>query len=183
MPNCEVTLLDEGGSEVQAGQVGELVVRGANIMQGYWHDPEGSAHVFREGLYPADRRLYSGDYFYRGDGGNLFFVGRKDDMIKCRGERISPREIEAVLLKMDGIKEAAVKGVQDDIDGHAIVAFVVISPEAGIRAEDVRRHCRRYLENVRVPRHICFRDAIPRNSRGKVDWAQIRFDEQLGRQK
>ena len=130
IPNSEVRLVDEQGREVLPGIVGELIVRGSNVMQGYWQDPDGSREVFRPGAYPSDRWLHSGDYFYSDPEGNLYFTGRRDDMIKCRGERISPREIESALLKTEGILEAAVKGVPDEIDGQAIAAFVVVSPES-----------------------------------------------------
>lgn len=148
-------------------------------MQGYWKDSQGSVVVFRPGAYPSDRRLHTGDYFRRTNDGNLFFVGRNDDMIKCRGERISPREIEAVLLKMDGVLEAAVKGVPDEIDGQAVAAFVVVSPGMALKTEDIRRYCGRHLENGRVPRHVRFLDRIPRTARGKIDWKQLDLDGRI----
>jgi len=179
MPNCEVVLVDDQGREVPSGDVGEMVVRGSNVMQGYWQDPHGSGEVFRPGAYPSDRRLHTGDYFYLTNDGNLVFKGRKDDMIKCRGERISPREIEAVLLQLDGVLEAAVKGVPDEIDGQAVAAFVVASPGKALKTEDVRKHCGRHLENGRVPRHVRFIDCIPRTANGKIDWKELHLDEQI----
>ncbi len=173
MPNCQVTLVDPEGHEVALGCVGEMVVRGSNVMQGYWQDPSGSSEVFRPGAYPSDRRLHTGDYFSYTSDGYLVYVGRKDDMIKCRGERISPREIERVIGQLDGVLDVAVKGVPDDIQGQAVAAFVVVSPDSGLKREQIRRHCGRHLEDSRVPRHVHFVSSIPRNSRGKVDWGEM----------
>jgi long-chain acyl-CoA synthetase len=179
MPNCEVLLVDEQGREVPPGSVGEMIVRGSNVMQGYWQDPEGSRKVFGSGPYPSDRWLHTGDYFYSDPEGNLYFTGRRDDMIKCRGERVSPREIESALLRVEGILEAAVRGVPDEIEGQMVAAFVVASPESGLTEQEVRGHCSRYLESSRVPRIIRFVDQIPRNGRGKIDWKRLHLDDQI----
>jgi acyl-CoA synthetase (AMP-forming)/AMP-acid ligase II len=173
MPNCEVRLVDEEGREVQPGAVGELIVRGSNVMQGYWHDPEGSRDTFRPGAYHSDRWLRTGDMFTSDAEGNLYHAGRRDDMIKCRGERVSPREVEAALLRIGGILEAAVRGVPDEADGQAIAAFVVVSPGSGLTLPKIRRECSRYLESTRVPRHIKLLDRLPRNDRGKIDWKEL----------
>ncbi len=173
MPNCEVRLVDEEGREVQPGAVGELIVRGSNIMQGYWHDPEGSRDTFGPGAYHSDRWLRTGDMFTSDAEGNLYHAGRRDDMIKCRGERVSPREVEAALLQIGGILEAAVRGVPDEADGQAIAAFVVKSPGSGLTLPEIRRECSRYLESTRVPRHIKLLDRLPRNDRGKIDWKEL----------
>jgi amino acid adenylation domain-containing protein len=169
MPNCEVLLLDESGQEVPPGDIGEMVVRGSNLMQGYWQDAQFTDAVYHTGSYPEDRRLYSGDLFSSDPEGNLFFRGRRDDMIKCRGERVSPREVELVIQQMEGIEEVAVKGIPDDFDGQAIVAFVVSAPGSRIEVEAVRAHCARFLEKARIPRHIRFLDRLPRTARGKID--------------
>ena len=92
-------------------------------MQGYWKDPELTAKYYRPGRFPGERLLYSGDYFRRDEEGYLYFLGRKDDMIKSRGERISPKEIENVLCQIPGVIEAAVIGVPDEIAGQAIKAL------------------------------------------------------------
>ena len=99
-----------------------MVVRGLSVMQGYWNDPEETARVFRSGRYRGETLLYTGDLFKRDEDGYLYFVARKDDLIKTKGERVSPKEIENVLCEIDGVVEAAVIGVPDEIYGKAINA-------------------------------------------------------------
>ncbi|MEW5801318.1 MAG: AMP-binding protein, partial [bacterium] len=106
MPNVEVFIVDEKGDKVGPGVVGELVIRGSNIMKGYWNDPQETDRVLKAGPYPGERVLYSGDLFRMDEAGYLFFVGRKDDLIKTRGERVSPREVENALCQMEGVSEA-----------------------------------------------------------------------------
>ena len=131
MPNEEVFIVDPDGNPVEPGTVGELVVRGANVMQGYWNAPEATARTYRPGKYRSEALLYTGDLFKMDEEGFLYFVARKDDMIKTKGERVSPKEIESALCEMDGVIEAAVIGVPDDIFGQAIKAFIVREKGAG----------------------------------------------------
>jgi len=174
MPNCEVFVVDEEGREVGPGEVGELVVRGANVMQGYWNRPQESAGRFREGRWRADVRLYSGDLFRRDGEGYLYFVARKDDMIKTKGERVSPKEIENALCEMDGIAEAAVVGVPDDLLGQAVKAYVIASGAAPPSEATVLAHCRRHLEAFMIPREVEFRETFPRTATGKIDKKLLR---------
>lgn len=169
IPNEEVLIVDEEGNEVPPGVVGELVVRGSNVMPGYWNAPEESARRFRPGRYPGERLLYTGDLFRRDEEGYLYFVARKDDLIKTRGERVSPREVENALCEMEGVVEAAVIAVPDEILGSAIKAFVV--PQAGksLAEKDLFRHCKRMLEEFAIPKYFEIREALPRNSSGKID--------------
>ena len=169
MPNCEVFVVDEAGREVGPDQVGELVVRGSNVMQGYWKLPQETEGRFRPGRYRADALLYSGDLFRRDAEGFLYFVARKDDMIKTMGERVSPKEVENVLCEMEGVAEAAVVGVPDEMLGQAIKAFVVWTGEPAASAAAVLHHCKRHLEPFMVPKEIEFRDTLPRTSTGKID--------------
>jgi long-chain acyl-CoA synthetase len=168
MPNCEVLVVDENGREVGPGEVGELIVRGANVMQGYWNDPEMTAEVYRPGPYPASRWLYSGDYFRRDEDGFLYFLGRKDDMIKTRGERVSTREVENALCELEGVSEAVVIGVPDEILGQAIKAFVV-SPTGGLEEKAVLRHCADRLSPCMVPKYVEFAATLPKSANGKID--------------
>lgn len=172
MPNCEVRLVDDCGHPVGPEEVGELIVRGANVMQGYWRDPEMTATVFRSGAYPASRWLHSGDYFRIDEDGYLYFLGRRDDMIKTRGERVSPREIEDVICELEEIEETAVIGVADEVLGQAIKAFVVCRSGA-LDEKRVRRHCLKRLEPLTVPKHIEFVPFLPKTGRGKVDRREL----------
>lgn len=169
IPNSEVWIVDESGNRVGPGVVGELVVRGSNVMQGYWRDREATDAVLRPGPLPGERVLYTGDLFRMDEEGFLYFVGRKDDMIKTRGERVSPKEIENALYALQGIAEAAVIPVPDAVLGSAIKAFVVPSKGHAIGEKDIIKHCRRVLEDFAVPRTVEFRDSLPKNASGKID--------------
>lgn len=167
MPNCEVAIVDADGNAVAPGEIGELVIRGSNVMQGYWGDPEMSSKVYRQGPYPASRWLYSGDYFRQDDERYLYFLGRKDDMIKTRGERVSPREVENVVCEVDAVVEVAAVPVPDEILGQAIKIFVVA--QDGCTEKEILRHCTSRLEAFMVPKYVEFIPALPKTGNGKVD--------------
>ncbi|NCW46334.1 MAG: long-chain fatty acid--CoA ligase, partial [Gemmatimonadaceae bacterium] len=145
MPNSETFIVDDSGNPLAAGEVGELVVRGTSLMRGYWRRAEETAHALRDGPL-GEKLLYTGDLFRADNDGDLYFVGRKDDVFKCRGEKVSPREVESILFEIDAVAEAAVVGVPDPIDGMAIKAFVVPRDGRSIGESDLRRHCRERLE-------------------------------------
>ena len=168
MPNCEVSLLDDEGNEVAPGAEGELVIRGANVMQGYWRDPELTEKIFRPGQYPEDRRLHSGDYFRKDEDGFLYFIGRKDDMIKVRGERLSAGEIENTLNSMPGCAEAAVIGFPDELLGQAVAVFIVPRPGIPVTEKDVRKFCSQNLESFAMPQRVEILEALPKTANGKV---------------
>jgi long-chain acyl-CoA synthetase len=174
IPNEEVFVVDENGNEVPPGQVGELVIRGANVMQGYWNAPEETAKRYRPGRYRGEALLYSGDLFRRDEEGYLYFVARKDDMIKTKGERVSPKEIENALCEMEGVAEAAVIGVPDDIFGQAIKAFVVVKKGSEISEKNVIGYCSRNLEPFMVPKYVEFVEAFPKSASGKIDKKQLK---------
>jgi long-chain acyl-CoA synthetase len=174
IPNCEVFIVDEEGRRAAPGRAGELVIRGPNVMQGYWNAPELTARTFRPGRYPDDRMLYSGDLFRMDADGFLYFLGRKDDMIKTKGERVSPREIENALCGMEGVAEAAVIGVPDEIFGEAVEAFVALKPGFQATEKSVLRHCAGQLEPFLVPRRVQILPELPRSPNGKVDKKALR---------
>jgi amino acid adenylation domain-containing protein len=169
MPNCETMIVDDEGRPVEPGKVGELVVRGANVMQGYWNLPAETSRALRPGNHPYERVLYSGDLFREDEEGYLYFVGRKDDIIKCKGEKVSPREVENVLYQLAGIEEVAVLGVPDPILGEAVVAIVKKAAGHQLASADVLRHCTRNLENFCVPKEALFIEEMPKSSNGKID--------------
>jgi long-chain acyl-CoA synthetase len=174
IPNTEVWVVDEEGNRVGPGVVGELVVRGAHVMQGYWEKPEETAKVYRPGRYPAERIMYTGDLFKTDEEGFLYFVGRKDDIIKSRGEKVAPKEVENVLYALDGVVEAAVIGVPDPILGQAIKALVVTAEGVTLTERDVLRHCATHLEDFMVPKVVEFRDSLPKTSSGKIKKTNLR---------
>lgn len=172
MPNSETLVVDEYGRPLPPGEIGELVVRGTSLMRGYWRRPEETARALRQ--IGGETMLFTGDLFRTDEDGDLYFVGRKDDVFKCRGEKVSPKEVEYVLYEMDEIAEAAVIGVPDEIDGMAIKACVV--PRAGIELSEqsVRRHCRARLEPRLVPKFVELCASLPKTDSGKITKSVLR---------
>ena len=163
MPNEQVYLVDEDDNVITKPNVtGELVIRGANVMQGYWEKPEETAKMLRPGLFPWEKSLYSGDLFYMDEEGWLYFVSRKDDIIKSRGEKVSPKEVESVLYSLDGVVEAAVIGVPDDILGESIKAFVSIGEDSKLTDKQILAWCKGNLEDFMVPQVVVFHDSLPK---------------------
>ena len=169
MPNCEAYVVDEGGRRVGPGVAGELVVRGASVMRGYWGDVDASNERLRDGEIMGERVLYTGDVFQTDEDGFLYFIGRKDDIFKCRGEKVSPKEIEDVLHWHPEIADAVVVGVDDPIDGSAIAVFAVPSDGATLTRTDVLQHCRASLEIHKVPKMVEILSSLPRTASGQVD--------------
>lgn len=169
MPDTEVYLVDEQGHRLPPGETGELVVRGANVMQGYWRDPVRTAERLKTGEWPHERVLHTGDLFRMDTDGYLYFVGRRDDMIKSRGEKVSPREVEGVLHAHPQVAEAAIIGVDDPVLGQAIHAFVVARDNAQLEEREILAHCRRNLEDFMVPQVVSVVPELPRSANGKID--------------
>lgn len=169
MPNEQVYLVDKDDKVIsEAGIPGELVVRGANVMKGYWELPEETARMLRPGPNPWETVLYTGDLFTMDAEGYLYFVSRKDDIIKSRGEKVSPKEVEVVLYEMPGILEAAVIGVEDEILGEAVKAFVVLNEGSANTEQEIIAWCMKHLEDFMVPKTVEFMDALPKTSSGKI---------------
>jgi acyl-CoA synthetase (AMP-forming)/AMP-acid ligase II len=168
MPNEEVWLVDEEGRRLPNGSTGELVIRGSNVMLGYWEKPEETALRLRPGPLPGERVLYSGDLFRTDEEGWLYFVARRDDIIKSRGEKVSPREVENAIHSMPGVYEVAVVGVADDILGQAVKAYVTLVEGALLTERDVIRHCQGRLESFMVPKSVEFVAELPKTNTGKI---------------
>ncbi len=174
MPNEEVWLVDENGTRLPNGSSGELVVRGSNVMRGYWNKPAETAERLKPGPLPGEMLLHTGDIFRTDDEGYLYFVARKDDIIKSRGEKVSPREVENVLYQIDGVLEAAVIGVPDDILGQAVKAFVVLKPGHELTPRDIIRQCLGRLESFMAPKHVEIMASLPRTDTGKISKRGLR---------
>jgi acyl-CoA synthetase (AMP-forming)/AMP-acid ligase II len=168
MPNEEVYIVDEEGRRVGPGVIGQLVVRGSNVMKGYWDQPEETDRVLKAGPLPGEKVLYTGDFFKTDEEGYLYFVGRKDDIIKSRGEKVSPKEVENVLYALPGIREAVVIGVPDPILGLAIKAVVALDAGSDLTEQNIIRHCAKHLEDFMVPKLVEFRDELPKTESGKI---------------
>lgn len=168
MPYQELAVVDETGVRVPAGTTGELVVRGPHLMQGYWRKPEASAHKLRPIAGEEGPWLHTDDLFRVDEDGYLFFVGRKDDILKVGGNKVSPREIEEVLVQLEGVREAAVIGMPDEAWGQATKAYLVLRDGAALTAEDVTRFCTPRMRGFMVPKAVVFVRDLPKTESGKV---------------
>lgn len=173
MPNEEVWLVDEDGRRLPNGSTGELVIRGSNVMRGYWRKPIETAACLKPGPIAGEMLLYSGDLFRTDEEGWLYFVARKDDIIKSRGEKVSPREVENVLYSIDGVVDAAVVGTPDELLGQAVKAFLVLREDCTLSARDVIRHCLERLEPFMAPKYVEFVAALPRTNTGKISKSSL----------
>jgi len=165
MPNTEIWVVDEEGRWHDRDAIGELVVRGSNVMCGYYRDPEATARALREGLHPWEKALFTGDLCRIDQAGYLYFLGRLDQVFKSRGERVSPREIEVVLYALPGVTMVRVSPVPDPVLGNAILAEIVGS---GLDEGGVLAHCRRHLEDRLVPQRVSFVESLPVSDAGKI---------------
>jgi len=173
MPNEEVYIVDEIGQRVAFGIVGELVVRGSNVMKGYWDSQEETDKVLKPGPLPGEKVLHTGDLFRMDEEGYLYFIGRQDDIIKTRGEKVSPREVEDVLHAMPGVAEAAIIGVPDEVLGAAIKAVIRLQVGVHRTAEQVIHWCSLNLENFMVPKFVDFQGEFPKIANGKIDKREL----------
>jgi long-chain acyl-CoA synthetase len=174
IPGTETMVLREDGTPVEPGETGVLYVRGPHVMAGYWRKPEQTAEMLVDGPLPGERMLCAQDHFTLDEDGFLYFVGRSDDIIKTRGEKVSPIEVENAIFDIDGVKEAAVIGVPDEILGQAIRAFVVLDDGATLSEQEIIAACRTRLENFMVPQAVEFRDSLPTTATGKVRRKSLR---------
>jgi len=170
MPNVETYIIDNKGKKItKPGEIGELVIKGSNIMKGYWNLSDETTDRLK--IEPGSRKkiLLSGDLFKMDDEGFLYFIARKDDIIKTAGELVSPKEIENVLYEIEDVKEAVVIGIADEIMGYAIKAIVVLNPDSRISENDIILHCSKNLENFMVPKIVEIITQLPKTLTGKID--------------
>lgn len=180
MPNMEVFVLRSDGTVCDPDEVGELVVRGPHVMKGYWEKPEITAHWLRPSPHiPHEMWLYTGDQFKRDAEGHLYFVGRNDDIIKTRGEKVAPKEVENAIYAMPGVQDAAVVGQKDDVLGQAIRAFIVLTEGTSYVPRDVITHCASRLEAFMVPKYVTFVSSVPKTPSGKITKKNI-WDHSVG---
>ena len=152
----------EAGRPLPPHGVGEIFVRGPNVMLGYWNDAAATAEVLRDGW------LRTRDLGYLDGDGYLYLVGRTTDMLKIGAFRVSPQEIEEVLASIEGVEEAAVVAIPDEILGQAVKAFIVPRPDAALSAMSVKAHCRAHLATYKIPKAVEFISALPKTSSGKI---------------
>jgi long-chain acyl-CoA synthetase len=159
----ELRVADAEGNWVKMGDHGELVARGANIMRGYWNNPEETAKAFGNGYFRT------GDIGYQDSGGYYYILDRLKDMIVTGGENVYSGEVEAVITGHPAVREAAVFGIPDSRWGELVAACVVLKPGGRLTDEELVLYCRQRLANYKIPRHVEFSvDELPKNASGKV---------------
>ncbi|MDE2939159.1 MAG: long-chain fatty acid--CoA ligase [Chloroflexota bacterium] len=180
LPDTEARIFDadDGLVEVPMGEIGEVVLRGPQVMRGYWNRPLETSEAIRDGWF------YTGDLAYVDERGYFFIVDRKKDVINAAGFKVWPREVEEVLYQHPSIRLAAVLGVPDDYRGETVRAVIALKEGHGFSSEeaakeDILGHCQRHLANYKVPRIVDFRDELPMSAAGKV-LRRVMRDEAAG---
>jgi len=173
IPGTEVFLLDESGAPTPVGEQGILHVRGPHIMLGYWNQPEKSRKMLIDGVLPGEKILCTHDLFRMDEEGFLYFVSRSDEMIKSRGEKISPTEIENCLYQIEGVDAAAVIGVKDKVLGQAIHAYVILSRSSALTENRIKKLCAESMEGFMVPGRVIISDDLPKSANGKFDKIEL----------
>lgn len=168
IPGVKLRVLSESGQEVALGEIGEVVAEGGNVTLGYWRDQEETDKCFRDG------RLHTGDLAKVDAEGFIYLVDRIKDFLKCGGKRVSCRQLEQQILQFDGLVEAAVIGIPDDVLGEAVKAFVVSqSPGPGLE-KHLQVFCKARMAPQFVPREIVVLESLPKNGAGKVSKQALR---------
>ncbi|MBC6943366.1 MAG: long-chain-fatty-acid--CoA ligase [Xanthomonadales bacterium] len=168
IPSTDVSIRDDEGKALPIGEVGELCVKGPQVMKGYWQRPDETAKVLG-----ADGWLRTGDIARMDDKGYVYIVDRKKDMILVSGFNVYPNEIEDVVAHMPGVLEVAAVGVPDEKSGEA-VKLVIVKKDPALTAEAVLKHCKENLTGYKQPRHIEFRDSLPKTNVGKILRRELR---------
>jgi acyl-CoA ligase (AMP-forming) (exosortase A-associated) len=185
IPDTEILVLKEDGKLCEPGEIGELVHRGPTVSLGYWNRPEDTARALRPNplLSPemgdCERVCYSGDLVKTDDEGFLYFVGRRDTMIKSSGFRISPTEIEEVLFQTGKLRGAAAIGIPDDVLGQVVKVFVVAKDGTPVDPQELLQICAEKMPRYMVPKSLEVLDELPKTSSGKVDYPALRRREGL----
>lgn len=168
MKGTQMRIVDDTGQPQPDGEKGEIVIRGPQVMKGYWGRPEETAQALRDGW------LYTGDVGYVDSDGYFWITDRKKDLIIKGGENISPRTIEEVLYLCPGVSEAAVIGMKDEKYGEDIKAFVVLEPDATLTADEIVAFCAQRLTRFLLPREVVFLSAMPKSLVGKILKTELR---------
>ncbi len=170
IPGMEVKVVDENGAEVPHGTPGELICRGANVMKGYWNQPQATADALQEGW------LHTGDIAIEDDDGYFSIVDRKKDMINVSGFNVYPREVEEVLFRHPAIADAAVVQYPDPYQGESVMAYVVLKQGESATEQEIIEFCRGEIATFKAPRRVVFRSELPKNNTGKVLRRELRDD-------
>lgn len=182
IPNTEMWITDETGARLGPHEIGEIVVRGQTVMKGYWNKPEATARKLKAGPIPGEFILHTGDYGHIDEDGYFYFYGRVDEVIKSRGVKVSPKEIESILNANPEIIEAAAVGVAHDLYGQAIVLFVSASNK-NLSIREVEQYCKRRLQPQQQPIDIVVMSSLPKTINGKLNKRLLSEDYQLNKAK
>jgi acyl-CoA synthetase (AMP-forming)/AMP-acid ligase II len=183
IPNTEILVVNEQGELCKPGEIGELVHRGPTVSMGYWGQPDLTANVLRPHpfippeLGDSEKVCYSGDLVKMDEEGFLYFVGRRDNMIKCSGYRVSPSEVEEVLFQSGKLREAAVIGIPDESLGHRIKAFVAVRDGEQLDGDALLFFCAERMPRYMVPKLVEVMASLPKTPSGKVDYPALRKRE------
>lgn len=175
VPGVELKIIDEQGLELPDGEVGEIAVRGPNVMQGYWRQPEATAEVFRDGWF------LTGDLGARDADGYFSIVDRKKDLIIVNGMNVYPRMIEEALYRYPGLREAAVVGEPHPLHGEVPVAYVAMDSGCEVTAKALRENCRQQLGRHQIPKRFVILDELPKNAAGKILKRELRKHGEIER--
>ncbi len=163
----QMKIVDDEGKEVPQGEIGEILVKGENLMKGYYKNEQATSETLKDGW------LYTGDQGYIDEEGYFFIKGRKKEMIIRGGENIYPKEVEEVLNRYPAIKESAVLGVRDNIWGEEVVAFVVLEKEHEILEKEFHDYCSGHLANYKCPRRLEILEDLPKTATGDIQKSKI----------
>ncbi|HZM24778.1 MAG TPA: long-chain fatty acid--CoA ligase [Anaerolineales bacterium] len=164
LPDVEIRIIDleTGEDKLVPGEIGEILLRAPQIMQGYWNNPEETANMLRDGW------LYTGDIGYQDEDGYVFIVDRKKDLIKPSGFQVWPRDLEEVIATHPSVAEVCVGGVPDPHTVEAVKAWVVLYPGKQLSEAELRDYCRQKLAAYKVPKYVEFRESLPKSNVGKI---------------
>jgi len=160
--DAKIFKMDGDMEEAAAGEIGELAVKGPQVMKGYWKNPEETDRVLKDGW------LFTGDLGYMDEDGYFYVVDRRKDMIIAGGYNIYPREVEEVLYEHEAIQEVVVAGVPDPYRGETVKAYVVLKEGTNVTEEELNTFARKHLAAYKVPRIYEFRDELPKTAVGKI---------------
>jgi amino acid adenylation domain-containing protein len=169
IPNTELWVVDEQGQRHERGAVGELVIRGSTVMKGYWNNAVDTNEKLRPGPLPGELVFYTGDICRIDEGGFVYFVRRMDDVLKVKGQKVAPKEVEEALMRHPGVTEATVIGVPQGDLGDEVVAVLSLREKADTDVPGLRRWCATHLEAYMVPGRFFVLDTLPRSANGKID--------------
>jgi long-chain acyl-CoA synthetase len=179
LPDTDVKIVDlgTGTQELSVGEIGEIIIKGPQVMKGYWNLPTETENALRTGPDGQPGWFYSGDIGYMDEEGYFHLSDRKKDIIIAGGYNIYPADVEAVLFEHPAIKEAAVIGVPDEYRGESVKAFVVLKEGVSATEGEIIEFCREQMAAYRVPRAVEFRDDLPKSIIGKVLRRELREGE------